>query len=102
MKYISNINLYEQVDIEKLKTNLTLKPIIQKELILKYLKNKNLEVAYTTEKVIDYIMQEQTNVSVIAYCDDFFYWDSRDIYHFEKYDLKLSDDFINHVLAKTK
>ncbi len=35
-----------------------------------------------------------------GYFDGEYYWDETDIYHFEKYNMPLSDDFIKYVLSK--
>ena len=48
----------------------------------------------------DEITGKDVNLSVEGYEDDAYYWDTRYIYHFEKYNLKLNDDFISHVLAR--
>ena len=71
-----------------------------KETILKYFKEHNSETAIITCASTDYISGEKLSNSVICFDDGEYCWTSEEIYHFEKYDLKLNDDFIRHVLSK--
>ena len=50
--------------------------------------------------VIDFQTKEWTNIENLDYETDNFYWNTSDIYHFEKYNLKLNDDFIEYVLNR--
>lgn len=50
--------------------------------------------------VIDFQTNEWTNIENLDYETDDFYWNTSDIYHFEKYNLKLNDDFIEYVLNR--
>jgi hypothetical protein len=49
----------------------------------------------------DHISGKQLIGSVETIDDGAYYWTSEEIYHFEKYDLKLNTDFIDHVLSKS-
>lgn len=71
----------------------------KKETILKYLKNQSV-LAIATSYFHNDISNESTNIPLIAYTDNVYVWDTRDIYYFEHYDLKLNDDFIDYVLNK--
>lgn len=90
----------QECNIEELK-RLTRTEIQDKNKILKYLKSFD-DVAFTSAPAIDKFTSIQVLDADNAKTDTEYIWNYSDIYHFEKYDLKLSDDFINHVLAKTK
>lgn len=67
------------------------------EIILKYLKQFEPVVA-VTRPVTDYISGEKQKESVFGYTDGVYWWTNEEVYHFEKYGLKLNDSFIHHVL----
>lgn len=100
MMFITDIKLYDKVNTDELKSNLSKSEHPDKQLILEYLKNKSFISSCTSEKVMDYVNNKKTDIQIVAYHDDKYYWDDRFIYHFEKYNLKLNDDFINHVLNR--
>lgn len=66
--------------------------------ILNYLKSFEPDSA-TGSKVFDEIKNKSTNIELLGYEDDSFFWDSNDIYYFENYDMKLSDEFVNSILS---
>jgi len=70
-----------------------------KEYILNYLKTKE-PIAAAAGKVSDEITDEDTDITIVAYEADGFYWDSRYIYHFEKYNLQLEPEFLSIVRAQ--
>lgn len=72
----------------------------KKEIILIYFKEHNSETAIITCASTDYISGEKLSDSVTCFNDGEYCWTSEEIYHFEKYDLKLNDDFIRYVLSK--
>lgn len=74
-------------------------PIDKKEHILKYLKSFDPDSA-AGMSLIDEITGEPVGSGVNGYEDSEFFWDSREIYHFENYNLELNQDFIEHVLKK--
>lgn len=69
----------------------------EKEHILKYLKSFVADCS-AGMLLIDEITGEEIDSSVNGYEDGEYYWDTRHIYHFEKYNLKLNADFIQHVI----
>ena len=71
-----------------------------KEQVLAYLKNG--ELASIGGLVTDFGTGEWTNIENLDYENGEFYWCTSDIYHFEKYDLKLRDDFVRYVLEQSK
>lgn len=70
-----------------------------KEKILGYLKSFPADCA-AGMSLVDEITGETQNIGVEGYEDGEFYWDTREIYHFEKYNIKLNADFMQHVLSK--
>ena len=73
-----------------------------KEAILHYLKSAQL-YAYGTGILTDAFSKEP--VSKVerynnSYSDGEYEWYDSEIYHFEKYNLKLNNDFIQHVLNR--
>lgn len=70
-----------------------------KQSILKYLES------FPVFARDDICMKDQVTGQTIitpqcAYHDNEYGWDTRDIYHFERYDLELVPDFIDKVLAR--
>lgn len=98
---ITNANLYNIVNTDELRSYFDKFENPNKQKILSYLKNNLFESSCTTEKVFDYIENRSTNIPMVSYHDNRFYWDDREIYYFEKYNLKLNDDFIQYVLSRS-
>lgn len=73
------------------------KPIPEKQRILEYLKSFD-KCAYTTQPVVDLFTGEKQDFISDARTDGVYTWYDHEIYHFEKYNLRLNDDFIEHVL----
>ena len=50
----------------------------------------------------DEITRHTTDKGVSGYTDEEagWYWDDRMVYHFEKYNMRLSEDFLDYVLSK--
>ena len=75
----------------------------EKNTVLNYLKERGEEYAVLTCGAMDYISDKPLNgISVKSFTDGNYLWSNEEIYHFEKYDLKLNDDFIQYVLEQTK
>jgi hypothetical protein len=77
----------------------TSKPIMEKEKILAYMKSGALS-AFTSEPVHDRLTGEEVKEADNQRTDGEFIWYESWIYHFEKYNLKLNDDFIEYVLNR--
>ena len=71
-----------------------------KDVILQYLKNFNKECIVLTCASTDFVTGQLLKSSIFVYNDGVYCWTSEEIYHFEKYDMKLNDDFIQYVLDK--
>lgn len=48
-------------------------------------------------KICDEINGKDTAIPLIYYTDGEFMWDERDIYHFEKYNIRLNDEFVHKI-----
>lgn len=68
-----------------------------RDMILAYFKQFEPVVA-VARPVTDYISDEKQKESVLGYTDGVYWWTNEEVYHFEKYDLKLNDSFIRHIL----
>lgn len=74
-------------------------PIPQKNKILSFMRKAPV-VAYTSLPVHDRITGDEVFSANNAHSDGIFTWYESEIYHFEKYNLKLNDDFIEYVLSR--
>lgn len=96
MRFLLKKSLWD-MSKEELKAATSDKPIPEKQRILKYLKSFD-KCAYTTQPVVDLFTGEKQDFIADARTDGVYRWYDHEIYHFEKYNLKLNDDFIEHVL----
>lgn len=100
MKEISNVKEFSAEDtFESVKELISENSIDGKDKILQYLKSFEPDCA-AGMTLVDEITGADTGISVNGYEDGRYYWDTRHIYHFEKYNLKLNDDFVEYVLSK--
>lgn len=100
MKEISNVREFSgEESFPTVKTLVSKKEIPEKGKILQFLKSFNSDCA-AGMVLVDEITGENVDSGISVYEDGQYYWDTRHIYHFEKYNLKLNDDFIAHVLGK--
>lgn len=84
---------------ENFKKIISEKAIKHKDVILQYLK-KFPYSAYTSQPVVDVFTNEKLEFVDNGFSDGVYLWYKSQIYHFEKYNLKLNDDFIEYVLNK--
>ena len=68
-----------------------------KSKVLAYLKSKK-DVGIAPRYVRDKITGESTGIELACFVDGEFAWTTDTIYHFEKYNLKLSEAFLRSVL----
>ena len=85
---------------DTLSEHCTTQPIDGKDEIVSYMKSGHKEW-FTTACVTDIVTGEETETPDNGFTDGKYLWYAAEIYHFEKYNLKLNDDFIAHVLSKT-
>ena len=76
-------------------------PIQNKNDVLKYLRKGKI-TSCSPARPHDVITNEAINIPLNCMTDGIYAWRSDVIYYFEKYNLKLDDDFIDYVLNKSK
>ncbi|WP_160680904.1 hypothetical protein [Clostridium sp. C8-1-8] len=76
------------------------KPIIEKEKIIKYMKECKI-TAVSPAIVTDLINPENKIIGLYSMNDGKYAWNSDLIYYLEKYDMELPEEFIEHVLRQT-
>ncbi|MGN1457590.1 MAG: hypothetical protein ACI4XP_06515 [Acutalibacteraceae bacterium] len=93
-KYVNELTKEELAD------NFLSEPISEKAKILEYMKSISEPYACTTQPVVDVFTNEELEFVDNGFSDGVYLWYKSEIYHFEKYNLKLNDDFIEYVLNK--
>lgn len=94
--------LIDEMNDSEINAAISDKPISQKKAIVDYMRSI-AKAACTTARVNDRVTkQEIMGLNDDEYSDGTYTWYEADIYHLEKYNLKLSDDFIRHVLEQSK
>lgn len=71
-----------------------------KDTVLQYLKKFDKDCIVLTCASTDFVTGQLLKSSIFVYNDGVYCWTSEEIYHFEKYDMKLNDDFIKYVLSR--
>ena len=101
MKFISDIKEFsENSNNPNLNTMINF-PIENKSVILRFLKSFE-PVAIMAHGVMDYVKNTPNNSeSMVLFNSDEWFWTNEMIYHFDKYDLKLNNDFIEYVLKRS-
>lgn len=90
--------LYNDESLPSIYKNISDTPIKRKEKILEHLKSGKVS-AVAPSYIKDVIANKTVNKTLMMMNDGKYEWRSDVIYYFEKYNLKLSDDFIKEVLA---
>ena len=70
-----------------------------KNAVLQYMKTKG-ELCEAGGYVDDIITAKETRIEDGGFTDGIFVWSTQDIYHIEKYNASVKDEFIKHVLEK--
>lgn len=99
-KFITNADI-NKLSEQQFKNLISEQPIQNKDNILAYLK-KFPYSAFTSQPVFDKFSGEEVFSANNAHTDGAYTWYETEIYHFDKYNLKINDDFIEHVLNQTK
>ena len=74
--------------------------VARKTEVLRYMKSASPMCA-APASVIDRETQKNTGIELVMYSDGKYCWSSETLYHFDKYDHTLNQDFINYVLSKS-
>ena len=100
MKYLLSKPI-RKMTIEEFESNLVSYTEPVKKIVLRYLKSFE-QCSFTSEPVRDVYSKEIVASADNARSDGVYRWYNSEIYHFEKYNLKINDDFIQYVLNQTK
>lgn len=101
MKFIRNKPVRE-ISNDEMQDNFLSLEIKNKSQILIYMKSFLEPSAYTSQPVIDRFTNQELDEINNAFSDGTYTWYADEIYHFEKYNLKLNDDFIEYILEKSR
>lgn len=96
IKFVVDFDI-DDISIEELQKCFSQKHIYKKSEILLYMKSAPM-VACTTAPTVDRLTGRQVNAADNARSDGVYQWYESEIYYFERYNLKLSNEFIEHVL----
>lgn len=97
LKAITNeIEFSKLIGTFALKKDYKIEKINNKCWILEYLSSFE-EDAVAAGLVFDSIKGIWTDTTIVTYSDGEFFWDTTDMYYFEKYDIKLSVDFLKMI-----
>ena len=77
------------------------KPIREKEKVLSYMRKGHID-AVAPARLRDVINPENKIPDLFLMSDGTYGWRSDVIYYVEKYDMALPDEFVQHVLSRTK
>lgn len=97
--YIGQYSEMSKKFTDSIKDNISDVPIRNKGTVLNYLR-RGKTLCASTGYVIDAFTGKNSFVRNQMYSDGMFSWSSKVIYYFEKYNLKLPQDFIDYVLNK--
>ena len=73
--------------------------IPQKESIITYLRKGIIESA-AAGRAVDLVTGTRIPEEWLSYTDGTYRWDTSHIYHFDKYNISLTEGFIQHALAQ--
>ena len=97
MKFITDYAEFSGDPQNSVLDHMAVDAIAEKAIVLEYLydgKNDGIRCSW----VYDYVKKERQGEAVRLYTDGEYYWDSEEIYHFYKYNIKLNDEFISKVV----
>lgn len=100
MKHLLDFDI-NKISVEDLRANISREEIPDKDKIVAFLRSFS-PVAYSSAPVVDKLDGTKTKyMDNLRQCGDF-RWSESEIYHFEKYNLKANEDFIQCVFNQTK
>ena len=98
---ISNLNPFENIiTINKYEGVFQGLPVPNKETILKYLCQYKPILATSREVFDEVTRQKVKGFYDVGYFDGKYSWDEKDVYLFEKYNMPLKDEFVEHILIQ--
>lgn len=94
MKFITNYKELRSKGTENLCDHIKKEPNKNKNAILDYLTN-GMDDGVRCASIYDYVKDEPLlGETIKLFTDGEWYWDSAEIYHFEKYYIELNKDFL--------
>lgn len=97
MKFITDYDEFGAEQGKSLLDHLSSNAIEGKGKVLHYLKNGS-DDGVRCSSVYDYVKKESTSKTIHLFTDGEYYWDSEEIYHFEKYNIPLNERFVKKAL----
>ena len=97
MKFITNYKEFDDDAKESVLEHLLKEPIKNKRFILEYLKNGK-DDGVLCSGIYYYVKDEPKFDTIHLFTDGEYYWNSEEIYHFEKYNMVLNEEFVDKVL----
>lgn len=98
MKFITNYKELNGDSNESLLDHIAKAPIEGKEKVLSYLRNGKTR-GVRCSGIFDYVADDPKFDTIHLFTDGEYFWDSEEIYHFEKYNLSLNAKFVEKVLS---
>ena len=98
MKFITSYAEINERSSESLLDHIKVIPEKRKSKILAYLKSGTPR-GVRCASVYDYVENESTFDTIHVFTDGEYRWDSQEIYHFEKYNIALNEQFVEKVLS---
>ena len=97
MKFITHYKEFDEEETNSILDNISNIPIQGKSEIIEYLR-KGEDAGVCCSSVFDFVQNGSTGKTIHCYTDGEYFWDDKEIYHFEHYNLKLETEFVNKIL----
>ena len=94
---MSNSRIVIDLDLKNIDYTDATIAIPQKESIIAYLRNGAIEAA-AAGRARDVFTGERIPEEWVTLTDGIYEWDTSLIYHFDKYNIRLPDEFLRHIL----
>ena len=98
MKFVTDYREFDGDQGKSLLDHLSSSAINGKDKILNYLKSGQ-DDGVRCSGIHDYVKDEPQFDTVRLFTDGEYYWDSEEIYHFDKYNMELNADFVSKALS---
>lgn len=98
-KFIDSYKEFGTDNNKSVRSHISNISIPEKERILRYLRGfPNYGTRCST--LYDYVEDVLYSPTVFSHFDGTYYWDDEEVYHFEKYNMELNEDFIKWVIER--
>lgn len=102
MKHILSFDI-DEIGRNEFLEHCTKNPIDNKDKIISYMEKYMVpftNILATSSCVVDIMSGTEIKLPDNGFTDGEYLWFTSELYHFKQYNLKLNDDFIDHVLKK--